>query len=79
MLNCFYPTGPGRGRRCPHCTALQVSSAVTFLLSPGAQFISGATLRVDAGGSLYSPQLWQIPEHEKLPAYDWDPYCDTQE
>ena len=21
---------------------------------------SGATLRVDAGGSLYSPQLWQV-------------------
>ena len=35
---------------------------------------SGATLRVDAGGSLYSPQLWQIDEHDRLPAYDWDPY-----
>ena len=35
---------------------------------------SGATLRVDAGGSLYSPQLWQIEEHDRLPAYDWDPY-----
>jgi hypothetical protein len=35
---------------------------------------SGATLRVDAGGSLYSPQMWQIDEHQKLPAYTWDPY-----
>ena len=122
----------------------QISSAVCFLLSPGASFIrsltfqveffvtsvvicscilplllrltkhvsSGATLRVDAGGSLYSPQLWQvksrlvfilqqmkegsnadcshfllwnisvnllidfpqIDEHNKLPAYSWDPY-----
>jgi len=52
----------------------EVSSAVCFLLSPGASFISGATLRVDAGGSLYSPQLWQIDEHDKLPAYSWDPY-----
>jgi len=52
----------------------EVSSAVCFLLSPGASFISGATLRVDAGGSLYSPQLWQIDEHNKLPAYSWDPY-----
>ena len=135
---------------------LQISSAVCFLLSPGASFIrsstvevlissqawiasgvilpelfgvicscilppllrltkhvsSGATLRVDAGGSLYSPQLWQvrsefvlvlqqmkegsntecshfvswnisvnlsidfpqIDDHDKLPAYSWDPY-----
>ena len=36
--------------------------------------ISGATLRVDAGGSLYSPQLWQIPEHDKIPPYSWDPH-----
>ena len=38
---------------------------------------SGATLRVDAGGSLYSPQLWQIPEHQKIPEYSWDPYQET--
>eukprot|EP00092_Neocalanus_flemingeri_P009046 GFUD01009737.1.p1 GENE.GFUD01009737.1~~GFUD01009737.1.p1 ORF type:complete len:292 (+),score=88.58 GFUD01009737.1:47-922(+) len=55
-------------------TTLEVSSAVCFLLSPGASFISGATLRVDAGGSLYSPQLWEIPEHQKIPEYTWDPY-----
>ena len=35
---------------------------------------SGATLRVDAGGSLYSPQLWQIDDHQKIPEYNWDPY-----
>jgi len=58
-------------------TTFEVSSAVCFLLSPGASFISGATLRVDAGGSLYSPQLWQIPEHQKIPEYSWDPYRDT--
>jgi len=52
----------------------EVSSAVCFLLSPGAQFISGATLRVDAGGSLHSPQMWNIEEHDKIPAYSWDPY-----
>jgi len=58
-------------------TTLEVSSAVCFLLSPGASFISGATLRVDAGGSLYSPQLWQIPEHQNMPEYTWDPYGGT--
>lgn len=52
----------------------EVSSAVCFLLSPGAQFISGATLRVDAGGSLHSKQLWQIDEHNNIPPYTWNPY-----
>jgi len=58
-------------------TTLEVASAVCFLLSPGASFISGATLRVDAGGSLYSPQLWQIPGHQNIPEYSWDPYQGT--
>jgi len=55
-------------------TPAEVSAAVCFLLSPAASFISGATLRVDAGGSLYSPQMWNIEEHENIAAYSWDPY-----
>ncbi|TRY68782.1 hypothetical protein TCAL_03017 [Tigriopus californicus] len=42
-------------------TPEEVSSAVCFLLSPGASFINGATLRVDAGGSLYSKLMKVIP------------------
>jgi len=57
----------------------EVSSAVCFLLSPGASFISGATLRVDAGSSLHSPQMWQIDEHEKMPEYNWNPYDGKEE
>ncbi|XP_042337167.1 peroxisomal trans-2-enoyl-CoA reductase-like, partial [Plectropomus leopardus] len=38
----------------------EISSSVCFLLSPAASFISGATLRVDAGQSLYH-SMWEIP------------------
>ena len=43
-----------------------------FLLSPGAAFVTGATLRVDAAGSLYSRMMVRISEHDKLPAYKWN-------
>lgn len=39
---------------------VQISSAVCFLLSPAATYISGATLKVDAGQSLYH-SMWEIP------------------
>ncbi|KAJ8352359.1 hypothetical protein SKAU_G00238350 [Synaphobranchus kaupii] len=38
----------------------EISPAVCFLLSPAASYISGATLRVDAGQSLYH-SMWEIP------------------
>ncbi|KAJ0058987.1 hypothetical protein NL108_003343 [Boleophthalmus pectinirostris] len=44
----------------------EISSAVCFLLSPGASYISGATLRVDAGQSLYH-SVWEIPDHSAWP------------
>ncbi|KAM9323651.1 peroxisomal trans-2-enoyl-CoA reductase [Pholidichthys leucotaenia] len=44
----------------------EISSAVCFLLSPGASYISGATLRVDAGQSLYR-SMWEIPDHRAWP------------
>ncbi|XP_038162374.1 peroxisomal trans-2-enoyl-CoA reductase [Cyprinodon tularosa] len=44
----------------------EISSAVCFLLSPGASYISGATLKVDAGQSLYH-SLWEIPDHSSWP------------
>jgi len=72
-IDVFSPAIPGiPAKRLG--TPMEVSSAVSFLLSPGAQFISGATLRVDAGGSLHGRQYWSIPEHNNLPKYTWDPY-----
>ncbi|XP_061746074.1 peroxisomal trans-2-enoyl-CoA reductase-like [Nerophis ophidion] len=44
----------------------EISSAVCFLLSPAASYISGATLRVDAGQSLYH-STWDIPNHSAWP------------
>ncbi|WP_308911519.1 SDR family oxidoreductase [Pseudokordiimonas caeni] len=38
-------------------TEAEISSAIVFLLSEGANFISGASLRVDGGGSLFSPMF----------------------
>mmetsp|Transcript_34395 Transcript_34395/g.85654 ORF Transcript_34395/g.85654 Transcript_34395/m.85654 type:complete len:112 (-) Transcript_34395:258-593(-) len=43
-----------------------VSAAVCFLLSPGAGYISGATLRVDGASSLYRRPGFTIPQHTKL-------------
>lgn len=47
------------------CWYIQISSAVCFLLSPAASYISGATLRVDAGQSLYH-SMWEIPSMSVL-------------
>jgi len=50
----------------------EVSGAVCYLLSPAAAFITGSAINVDGGSSLYSFLFWEIPDHDKLPAYDWD-------
>ena len=36
-------------------TEAEIASAIVFLLSDGASFISGASLRIDGAGSLFSP------------------------
>jgi NAD(P)-dependent dehydrogenase (short-subunit alcohol dehydrogenase family) len=49
-------------------TEEEVASSVMWLLSPGAQYVTGATLRVDGGSSLWRTH-WEIPEHDAMPAY----------
>jgi citronellol/citronellal dehydrogenase len=51
-------------------TESEIAAAVTYLLSPAAAFISGATLKVDGAGSLYRLQGYVVPEHEPWPAFD---------
>jgi citronellol/citronellal dehydrogenase len=45
-------------------TEAEVAAAVTFLLSPAAAYISGATLRIDGAGSLWR-KTWEIDEHDR--------------
>lgn len=61
-------------------TVEEVSAAVCFLLSPAAAFISGTTIKVDGAHSLYAPSgFWDIPDHNKLPAYSWDKDIEAEE
>ena len=46
-------------------TEAEVASACLFLLSPGAQYITGTTLRVDGGESVFHPFMPPSP-HGKL-------------
>ncbi|HEX6776624.1 MAG TPA: SDR family oxidoreductase [Ktedonobacterales bacterium] len=46
----------------------EVASAVTFLLSPGASYITGATLRVDGASSLWRSN-YEVPDHIPTPPY----------
>jgi peroxisomal trans-2-enoyl-CoA reductase len=48
----------------------EVASAVTFLLSPAARYISGATLRVDAASSLYKQAGFRVPPTDKWPPHE---------
>ncbi|KFP03341.1 Peroxisomal trans-2-enoyl-CoA reductase, partial [Calypte anna] len=45
----------------------EISPAVCFLLSPAASYITGITLAVDGGQSLYSHFL-EIPDHDRWPS-----------
>ena len=47
----------------------EVSSAVTYLLSPAAAYVSGETVRVDGAASLWR-KTWPIPPHQSFPVFE---------
>ncbi|GAB1599291.1 peroxisomal trans-2-enoyl-CoA reductase-like [Argonauta hians] len=66
IFNQFKPLIPAQRLGKPE----EVSSAVCYLLSPAASYITGTTLKVDGASSLTS-SMYQIPEHKNWPEYSW--------
>uniref|UniRef100_A0A673M5T7 Peroxisomal trans-2-enoyl-CoA reductase n=1 Tax=Sinocyclocheilus rhinocerous TaxID=307959 RepID=A0A673M5T7_9TELE len=62
MFKMSVPFSPAKRLGVPE----EISPAVCFLLSPAASYITGATLKVDAGQSLYH-SVWEIPDHTAWP------------
>lgn len=54
-------------------TCQEVAWAVSYLLSPAGDFVTGETIRVDGGGSLWGAS-WPIADREPMPKIDIPPW-----
>ena len=50
-------------------TESEVASAICWLMSEGAAFVTGATLKIDGSASI-APHMWPMPDHERSTPYD---------
>ncbi len=50
-------------------TESEVSATITFLLSEGASFITGSTVRID-GGVILGTSLWEAADHDRSKPYN---------
>ena len=62
-------TLPGQIPAARFGTESEVSAAITYLLSPAAQYVTGETLRVDGASSLYR-RTFPIPDHPPNPKFE---------
>jgi citronellol/citronellal dehydrogenase len=46
-------------------TESEVSSAIVYLLSPAAAYITGSCLRVDGGTPNFRPSTWKLRPHDR--------------
>lgn len=51
----------------------EVAWAVSYLLSPAGDYVTGETIRVDGGGSLWGSS-WPVPDREPMPAIEIPPW-----
>ncbi|XP_075465848.1 peroxisomal trans-2-enoyl-CoA reductase [Ascaphus truei] len=63
LFKNYIPKIPAKRMGLPE----EISPMVCFLLSPAASYITGETVKVDAGQSLYH-SAWEVPDHNRWPA-----------
>ncbi|KAM4626668.1 peroxisomal trans-2-enoyl-CoA reductase [Discoglossus pictus] len=62
LFKSYVPKIPAKRLGLPE----EISPMVCFLLSPAASFITGETVKVDAGQTLYHSH-WDVPDHNRWP------------
>ncbi|XP_053554078.1 peroxisomal trans-2-enoyl-CoA reductase [Bombina bombina] len=62
LFHSYIPKIPAKRLGLPE----EISPMVCFLLSPVASYITGETVKVDAGQSLYQSP-WEVPDHNRWP------------
>lgn len=54
-----------------HGSPDEIASAVCYLSSPAAAYITGTTLTIDGGYSLYASPMTNVEDHKSILPYEW--------